>query len=292
MDQRRNIRIGLIAMIGCYMFWGTQPLYWNIGRSFDATFLMAARSVSAALICLAVVAAQGHLGQLRQVFTDRRILLRELIATVFLFGDWYVYIWAVQNGQVLECSVGYYIMPLVVFAIGALIFHEKCRPFHFIALAFIVAAILIPAITLGRLPWVSISLSLMFSVYAAIKKSLTLDSIVTTTAEILIMAPFMLAYLLIFRRGPDGLAALNGLRLLYLLGAGVITAAPMLLYAISIRTLRLMTVSIGQYLSPTLSTVCSILLHEQITPMKIASIGLIWVGIIIFTAGTVRSREL
>ena len=292
MEKHSEVRIGLFAMLGCYLLWGFQPLYWAIDDSFDFMFLMAARTLSAAVFCTAIVAAQGHLGQIREVFRSPKILMREIPAAVFLFGDWFVYIWAVQNGQVLECSVGYYIMPLVVFAFGALIFREKCRPFHFVALAFMIAAIVIPAVALGTLPWVSVSLSLMFSIYAAIKKSLTLDSIVSTTCEIIIMAPFMLVYMLLFRRGEGGMASVDALHFLYLVGAGIVTASPMLFYSIAVKRLRLLTVSIGQYLSPTLAIVCSLILHEEITPMKLLTFGLIWIGIVIFAAGTIKYKEL
>lgn len=291
MEKRKEIRIGLLAMLACYLLWGLSPLYWHFSN-FDSMFLMATRTVSAALFCLLLVALQGNLKELREVFRSPKLLMREIPAAAFLFGDWFVYIWAVQNGQVLECSVGYYIQPIVVFAIGALIFREKCRPFHLVALSFMIAGIVIPAVSLGKLPWVSCSLALMFSVYAALKKSLRIDPIVSTTSEILIMMPFMLAYLLIFRRGPGGLADLHVPQVLYLLGAGVVTAAPMLFYGVCVKRLRLLTVSVGQYFSPSLSVLCSLILHEEITPMKILTLVFIWIGIIIYTTGTFKHKEL
>ena len=291
MDQSRAVRTGLLSALICYCLWGLQPLYWHLDGTFDSMFLMASRAVAAALFCLLLLAIQGKLGQLKAVFADPKLLAREIPASLVLFGDWFVFIWAVQHRQVLECSVGYYIQPLVVFAFGALLFHEKCRPYHFIALGFMLAGIAVSALALGALPWVTVSLALMFAVYAAIKKSLTIDSIVSTSCEILIMTPFLLAYLLLFRRGPGGLAEIDLSRALVLLGGGVITGLPMLLYSIGVKRLRLITVSIGQYVSPTLGVLCSLILREEITREKLISLALIWAGILIYLFYTIRELK-
>ena len=291
MTDRRAVRIGFFCIIICYILWGFQPLYWHLDSTFDSMFVMASRSVSASLFCLLLLTLQGKLPQFRAVFRDRRVLAREIPAAALLFGDWFVFIWGVQHAQVLECSVGYYIQPLVVFAFGALVFHEKCRAYHFAALALMVAGIVISALALGALPWVTVSLAVMFAVYAAIKKSLRIDSIVSTSVEIMLAAPFMLAYLLIFRRGPGGLAELNLSRTLFLLGGGVVTGLPMLLYSVGVRRLRLMTVSIGQYISPTLGVICSLILHEAITREKLWSLAFIWAGIAVYAGFTIREQR-
>ena len=101
----------------CFLLWGFQPLYWfmctNICGEIDTFFLMACRIVWAAVACLCILKVQGKLPQLKAVFKDRQVLKREIPAALLLFGDWGVYIWAVQHGKVLECSLGYYIQPLV-----------------------------------------------------------------------------------------------------------------------------------------------------------------------------------
>ncbi len=131
----------------------------------------------------------------------------------------------------------------------------------------------------------------MFAVYAAIKKSLQIDSIVSTSVEILLAAPFMLGYLLLFRRGPGGLAELNLARTVFLLSGGIVTGLPMLLYSAGVRHLRLTVAGVCQYISPTLGVVCSLILHEEITREKLWSLAFIWAGILIFAGFTLREQR-
>ena len=291
MNKSSVVRAGLVPIVICYCLWDFQPLYWHLDDTFDSLFLMASRAVAAGLFCLVLLAVQGKLGQLKAVFSDRKLLAREIPAALFLFGDWFVFIWAMQHAQVLECSVGYYIQPLVVFTLGALLFHEECRPYHFVALGFMAAGIVVSTLALGALPWVTVSLALMFAVYAAIKKSLQIDPMVSTTCEILLMAPFLLAYLLLFRRGSGGLAELDFPRTLFLLGGGIVTGLPMLLYSRGVKHLKLMTASVGQYISPTLGVLCSLILREEITREKLISLAFIWAGILIYAGCTIRELK-
>lgn len=198
--QTVNYRKGLGAMSVCFFVWGFQPLYWymctNVCGEIDTFFIMACRIIWAAVACLCILKVQGKLPQLWAVFKDKQVLKREMPASVLLFGDWLVYLWAVQNGRVLECSLGYYIQPLVVFALGAVIFREKMNWRHFVIIAIVVVGIVFSTSSFGGVPYVTIALALMFSIYAAIKKSLTIDSIVSTTSEILMMVPVALLFIL------------------------------------------------------------------------------------------------
>lgn len=215
-----NYKKGLTAMLGCFFIWGFQPLYWYLCGGMDTFFLMASRIVWAAVCCVLLLWMQGKLPQLAAAFKDKQVLKREIPAAVFLFGDWIVYLWAVQNGRVLECSLGYYIQPLVVFAFGAVIFKEKISWRHFVIIAIVVVGIVLSTSGFGGVPYVTIALATMFAIYAAIKKSLTIDSIVSTTMEIIMMVPVAIVFVLCCRHGrqrhgqPDGgaAAAADGLR--------------------------------------------------------------------------------
>ncbi len=284
MDNKENTegssRSGLLLMLACCTIWGLQPLYWRLCAGMDTIFLMACRAVFGSALLLLLLKLMGKLPMLWAAMGDKEIMKREVPAAVFLFGDWFVYLWAVQNGRVMECSLGYYIMPLVVFVFGACIFKERFTKRHILVLLIVVAGIIISGGSFGSFPAVAVSLSLMFAIYAAIKKSLTMDYEISTTLEIILLTP--LAVLASVLYGDPSTAALNVTNLLLLIGAGLVTAGPMLLYALSVKKLPLMTVGILGYLSPTLAIVCSLILGESLTPRKLLSFAVIWLGIAVY----------
>ena len=234
---------------------------------------------------------QGKLPQLAAAFKDKQVMKREIPAAVFLFGDWIVYLWAVQNGRVLECSLGYYIQPLVVFALGAIIFREKMNWRHFVIIAIVVVGIVFSTSGFGGVPYVTIALALMFSIYAAIKKSLTIDSIVSTTSEILMMVPVALLFILFFRMGDNGMGSMTVVKQLLMIGGGVITGLPMVFYSIGVRYLPLMTTGICQYISPSLSIICGAIMGEALTHEKLVSFLFIWTGVILYVLNTIYEEK-
>lgn len=279
---RYNYKKGLAAMAVCYFIWGVQPLYYAIDRTVDNMFLLASRVVWAALICLAIVALQGKLKLLSAAFRDKQVMKREIPAALLLLADWTVYMFAVRGGKVMECSMGYYIMPLVMFAFGALVFHEKITRKHLYALVFIVIGIVLSAGGFGGFPYVALLLSLCFAVYSALKKTITTDSIVSTTLEILLMLPFAVVYIAVFRRGETGMAGLTFVRQLFLIGSGLVTGLPLVLFSYGVSFLPLSLLGILQYASPTLDLFCGMILGETMSGKKLISFVFIWVGVAIY----------
>ena len=291
MEQKYDYKKGLSAMAVTYAIWGFQPLYFVLDKGIDTVFLLACRIVLAAVLCLVILRLQGKLGELLAVFRDPRIRRLELLATVFLFGDWSVYLIGIRVGRVMECAMGYYIMPLVMVFIGAVIYREKLTRWHFVSFAFIVVGICLAARGFGSFPVLAVLLALSFPLYAAVKKSFAGDYLVNTSAEILIMAFFAVPYILIFRRGENGLAGLTLPRTLFLLGSGLITAVPMVFYAKGLACLPMVLLGIIEYLGPTLEIVCGKIMGEQLTREKLVSFVFIWIGTAVFTAYELRSHR-
>lgn len=289
--QEINYKKGLSTFLLCFLIWGFQPLYWYICGEWDTYFLLACRIIWAAVCCLCILWAQGKLPQLLEVFRDKNILKREIPASVFLLADWGVYLWAVQNGRVLECSLGYYIQPIVVFILGAVIFREKVSWRHIVILAVVVVGIVLSTDGFNGIPYVTILLAVCFAIYAAIKRSLRIDSVVSTSAEIVMMVPLALLFILFFRMGDTGMASITPLRQLMLLGAGVVTAMPMVLYSVGVKYLPLMTAGFCQYLSPTLAIVCGMIMGEYLTAEKLRSFYFIWAGVLLYCLNTVYEER-
>lgn len=289
--QEINYKKGIPTLLLCFFIWGFQPLYWYICGEWDTYFLLACRIIWAAVCCLCILWAQGKLPQLLEVFRDKNILKREIPASVFLLADWGVYLWAVQNGRVLECSLGYYIQPIVVFILGAVIFREKVSWRHIVILAVVVVGIVLSTDGFNGIPYVTILLAVCFAIYAAIKRSLRIDSVVSTSAEIVMMVPLALLFILLFRMGDTGMASITPLRQLMLLGAGVVTAMPMVLYSVGVKYLPLMTAGFCQYLSPTLAIVCGMIMGEYLTAEKLRSFYFIWAGVLLYCLNTVYEER-
>lgn len=289
--QEINYKKGIPTLLLCFFIWGFQPLYWYICGEWDTYFLLACRIIWAAVCCLCILWAQGKLPQLLEVFRDKNILKREIPASIFLLADWGVYLWAVQNGRVLECSLGYYIQPIVVFILGAVIFREKVSWRHIVILAVVVVGIALSTDGFNGIPYVTILLAVCFAIYAAIKRSLRIDSVVSTSAEIVMMVPLALLFILFFRMGDTGMASITPLRQLMLLGAGVVTAMPMVLYSVGVKYLPLMTAGFCQYLSPTLAIVCGMIMGEYLTAEKLRSFYFIWAGVLLYCLNTVYEER-
>ena len=289
--QEINYKKGIPTLLLCFFISGFQPLYWYICGEWDTYFLLACRIIWAAVCCLCILWAQGKLPQLLAVFRDKNILKREIPASVFLLADWGVYLWAVQNGRVLECSLGYYIQPIVVFILGAVIFREKVSWRHIVILAVVVVGIVLSTDGFNGIPYVTILLAVSFAIYAAIKRSLRVDSVVSTSAEIVMMVPLALLFILFFRMGDTGMASITPLRQLMLLGAGVVTAMPMVLYSVGVKYLPLMTAGFCQYLSPTLAIVCGMIMGEYLTAEKLRSFYFIWAGVLLYCLNTVYEER-
>ena len=289
--QEINYKKGIPTLLLCFFIWGFQPLYWYICGEWDTYFLLACRIIWAAVCCLCILWAQGKLPQLLAVFRDKNILKREIPASVFLLADWGVYLWAVQNGRVLECSLGYYIQPIVVFILGAVIFREKVSWRHIVILAVVVVGIVLSTDGFNGIPYVTILLAVCFAIYAAIKRSLRIDSVVSTSAEIVMIVPLALLFILFFRMGDTGMASITPLRQLMLLGAGVVTAMPMVLYSVGVKYLPLMTAGFCQYLSPTLAIVCGMIMGEYLTAEKLRSFYFIWAGVLLYCLNTVYEER-
>ena len=277
-----NYKKGLSAMLCCFLIWGFQPLYWYLCEGMDTFFLLASRIIWAAVCCLVLLKVQGKLGQLKAAFMDKQVMKREIPAMLLMLADWAIYLWAVQNGRVLECSLGYYIQPLVVFTFGAVIFKEKLSWRHLVIIAIVVVGIVLSTNGFGGLPYVTISLAVLFAIYAAIKKSMTIDSIVSTSMEIIMMVPLAVLFILFFRMGDNGMASITVTRQLLLIGSGIVTGVPMLFYAVGVRNLPMMTTGICQYLSPTIGIFCSMIMGEMLTREKLVSFYFIWAGVVLY----------
>ena len=283
MSDRRNISLVLF----CYIFWGFQPMYWALLLDTDPMFLLAARIITATLFVLAVLAVQGRLRMIREVFLDKETMRRLVPATILMAADWGIYMWAALTGHILDASLGYFISPLVIMFIGIVVFREKWGWPIVVAMAFVIAGIVITAVGYRVFPFVTVSLALAFSIYAGFMKNVKVDSLISTGVQLLMMSAAAILFIIFFRMGDNGIASVTPMKLLLLVGAGIVTITPILIYANCVRHLPLLLMSFMQYLSPTFGLFSGILLGEALTKDKMIRFLFIWAGIIVFSVSSV-----
>ena len=276
----------LAALLGCYILWGFQPLYWNLVDEVEPLTILAVRIILAAVFCALLLLMQGRLGELWCVLRDRSVMKYLLPAVVFLLLDWSVFIIVVNSGHILDASLGYYINPLILFLAGVLVYREHCGKLQLLALGFAATGVIISTAAFGSFPWISLIIALNWAVYAIIKKNVQLDGVLSIAAETALLTVPALLFLIFFRR-PE-LAAVSTRSGLILLGSGVITALPMFLYSGCVRRLPLILMCFAQYLSPTFNLICGLITGESFGDSQLVSFGFFIAAIIIFTINEIR----
>jgi len=271
-------RSGLLLGVGAYVSWGLLPLYLHLLTGVPALQVLAHRVVWSLLLLAAIVLAMRRAGPILAAARGRTLLL--LCASAALIAvNWLVYIWAVQNGHVLEASLGYFINPLLNVALGMLLLGERLTRLQAAAIGIAAVGVIIFAAGGGGALWVSLVLALSFGFYGLIRKVAKIDALGGLTVETLILAPFALAVLAQANGAGTGALGHDPRLTLLLVLAGPVTAAPLLLFAAAARRLRYTTIGLLQFIAPTLQFLLAILVyHEPILATQLATFALIWLG--------------
>lgn len=287
-NQNRN---GVIAALGAYLLWGFLPILFHLLESAGAVLIVAERTLFSLLLLAAILAFGAGFGEARALLTDWRKFRVIALSTALLVVNWLLYVWAVESGQVLEASFGYFINPLVNVAIGMIFLGERQNRLQTIAIAIAVIAIGIQAVGLGSVPFIALSLALTFGFYGFFRKTAQAGPATGLFAETVIAAPFALAYVVfdIATRGVGAHADPTMMALLVLTGPA--TAVPLLLFAYGVRRLRLTTIGMFQYLAPSIQFLVAVFLFgEELNTTRMISFVLIWLSLVVFSYDSFRQR--
>lgn len=276
----------------CYFIWGTHALYWDLLGDFSSAFLLVMRISMSFLVTLAYLGATGKLGEIKAVLCDRHRMRFMVPASAFLAADWALFLWGVGHGHLIDCNIGYYLNPLVLVLFGAVLFKERLNNWEKVAVLVAFVGVLIFVIMSGRLPVLALFAAALFPLYALSKKMAGIDPIVGICTETMLMTPFALLYGLIFVRGAAGFGGVTPSYIPLLIGCGIITVLPMILYNAIVNLLPMKFVGMLQYLGITISMIVGVtLLREEMTPEKAAITACIILGVIIFTIGNFKKAD-
>jgi len=286
-SPRQGLAYGLLA----YLVWGFFPVYFKALHAIPPLEVVAHRIVWSVLFLLALTAASGRWGEVRAAFASRRVIATLVGSTTLITANWLVFIYAVEQGQVLQSSLGYFMTPLVNVLLGTVFLRERLRPLQTASL--LVAAVGVALLTarVGAVPWISLALAASFGLYGLLRKTAPVESLAGLLVETLLTGPLALGYLVwlgVHGQGAFPAAAAKGA--LWLPLAGILTATPLLLFAAAARSLRLATIGFLQYLTPSLQFALAVLAYgEPFTPTHLLTFILIWSGLALYTADAVHT---
>lgn len=284
-NNSSQTRQGLLCALGCYALWGSMPIYWHpmAHAPMDALQMLSERMLwsSVLLVILLLVLRKGP--ALRAVLRTPRQVLLLSCSSLLIGGNWLLYVWAMVNQHILDAGLGYFISPLVNVALGRIIFGERLNRGQWLAMALAVIGIIWLVSRAGHIPWVALGLALSFGLYGAIRKQIVVDALAGLAFETFLLLPIGLIWLGVCAiQGTYIFRALDGLQKAVLIGSGVITVVPLLLYVGAARRIPLSLLGMLQYCSPTLQTLFGLLLGERLLADQLIGYGWVWAGVLTF----------
>lgn len=282
---KRETAKGIVFGLAAYLIWGFFPLYFRALSGVTPAEILTHRIIWSTVSLIALVWwMKGHAPVL-VALRSARTLVALTLSTLFIATNWFVFIYAVDIGRVLECSLGYYISPLSNVLFGRFLLKERLRPLQWAAIALAVLGVAVKAWTIGQLPIISLILGGSFGAYGLTRKLTRVDAVTALTVETGLLMPFACAYAVYLLASGKGafLTGTVGINLL-LVGAGIVTAIPLIFYGAAIERLTLSTVGVLQYLVPTMQFAIAVFaFNEEFTAGHAVTFILIWTGLALYT---------
>ncbi len=288
-------RNGMLAALFAFIVWGLAPLYFRALASVPPFEIVAHRVLWSALLLaglLACVPFTGGFARVRAVWQQPRLLALLALTSLLTSSNWLVFIWSIDAGRLLEASLGYFINPLVSVALGAIFLSERLRPLQALAVAIACAGVGWRVWQLGSLPWIPLFLAGTFGLYGLLRKRAPVDAVSGLFVETLLVAPLALAWLGWLHHQGNLAFGSGGVTDWLLPLTGVITAIPLMMFAVGARRLPLATVGFLQYIAPSLNFLVAVLLfREPFDTTQLVGFALIWLALAVYSADLLRASR-
>ncbi|HWV37418.1 MAG TPA: EamA family transporter RarD [Vulgatibacter sp.] len=290
MPSDRRWNPGIAPAIGAYLAWGAFPLYWRLLAGVSSLEIVAHRVVWSFVFVALLVTSSRRWPALLAAVRDRRVILAMAASTALISTNWLLFIWAVNGGHVTETSLGYYINPLVNVVLARILLGERLRPVQLLAVSLAGVGVVNLAAQVGGFPWVALTLATSFGFYGVVRKLAPVESLEALTVETALATPIALAYVGWLHVGGGASFGAGAADTVFLVGAGVATALPLLWFASAARKLRYTTMGILQYIAPTGQLACAILVFgEPFTTAHAITFSFIWVALILYAVDGIRA---
>jgi len=285
-------RQGITAALGAYILWGLLPVYFKFLQATSAFEILAHRVVWSLLFMLIVLYAAKEFRATTAFLKDFKNIKWTIASAVLIAFNWVIFIWAVNDGRILETSLGYYINPIINMFMAMLFLGERMRPIQWLAFGLAIVGVAVQVIEVGYLPWVALCLAFSFGFYGLIKKKRPIEARKGLFVETLVLAPVALAYLMWLAVNGEMSFLTNEQDSWLLPLTGVLTATPLLLYAAAANRISFTTLSFVQYLAPSMTFVLAVVVYgEHLGRPQLISFACIWVGLIIYSFDSIKRRR-
>ena len=290
--EEETLRLGLICGVSAYAIWGLLPLYLKQLSFASAYEIVAQRILWSVPFGALLLTLRKQWPEVSGAVASPRVLAQLALASLFIAGNWMLYVWAVANDHVLEASLGYYINPLIFIAAGVVVLREKLNRLQVAAIALAATGVLALTVGAGVFPLVSVGIALLFTGYGYVRKTAPVGAMPGLFIETCLLAPFAALYLFWLSHQGSLAFGAHGLSADFLLAfAGPVTVVPLVLFAMAARRLKMTTVGFLQYIAPTGQLLLGLFYGETFTLAHAVCFGLIWAALILITVDAVRRNR-
>jgi chloramphenicol-sensitive protein RarD len=284
---------GTLAALGAYFLWGLFPIYWKLLQDVDASEILAHRMLWSFVFMLMLMAWGREWRWLKTAVSQPRILFLFVLSATLLGINWLTYIWGVTNGYIVDTSLGYFINPLVNVLLGVLFLRERPRNGQWLAIGVATIGVVYLAVSYGVVLWISLTLAFSFAFYGLLRKTSSLNSWEGLTLETAVF--FLPAFGYLFFLEGEGTAAFGHISTtttLLLMGTGIATSVPLLLFAYGARQVTLTTLGILQYIAPSMQFILGVAVYnEPFTLARIVGFSIIWLALAIYSGENIWQRR-
>ncbi|WP_086256126.1 EamA family transporter RarD [Campylobacter vicugnae] len=282
---------GFILALATFIMWGVFPIFFKFIEGIAATEVLAHRIIWSALILLVILIITKRLNSVKRIAKIKKVTLTLAITGALIASNWGVFIYAINQNEILATSLGYFINPLFSILLGAIILKEELSPALKLSIFIVFIAIGVQIYAIGNLPLISIILPLSFALYGLLRKKLGVRTFEGLFIETIILTPFALLYLLYLAINNNSEFGINFNGIMLFL-SGFVTILPLLTFNASTKYLKLSTIGFLQYISPTLSMIIAVFIYnETLDFYKIISFALIWISLAIATISNLRRKN-
>jgi chloramphenicol-sensitive protein RarD len=279
------MRKGIFFIISAYTFWGISPIFWKLIETIPAREILCHRIVWSLIFTLLLLTWRRRWRWIRIIRTNPGILRSFLVTAMLLSVNWYVFIWAVNSGYIIDSSLGYFINPLLSVLLGVIFLKERLRRWQGVSVFIALIGVVYLTIIYGKIPWVALILAVTFGMYGLLRKTAALGSLEGLGIETALLLIPALTYLLFLEScGSGALGHVDAVQTMLLLLSGIVTASPLILFAAGARRIPLNMVGFFQYIAPSLQFLVGYMIyHEPLSLARLAGFIIIWIALIIYT---------